>query len=303
MLWLPFAGNILFNFVVLQKKGCVATSFANDNKMFNDLGQFVVFSDVHFDPYYGTPDAYDYYRDCSNGPQFSTYGCESSEDLVRSVIANAARVSPNPDFILFTGDMTRHGTASLGEKAQQTVYRAFTLVESLLRQYFPNQTVLTLPPMDLGNNDFESDYRLDITSLEPCFVETADDGTEILPNATNSWLSDLAITFRSQFISESEAAIFACGGYLSREINNGLDVIVLNSLLWSDAIVTNNYDKAALKGEDFDPFGQHAWLAQELTQLRNKGKKAYITGHIPPIAISYYPYEGGPLLFDTHSRR
>jgi len=99
-----------------------------------------------------------------------------------------------------------------------------------------------------------------------------------------------------------ESETFACGGYLSREIHPGLNVIALNSLVWSNQIETQFFN-TQLENDDFDPFGQHEWLHKELEDLRNAGKKAYIIGHIPPIVSSYYKGEGGPLLFDSHSRR
>ena len=102
--------------------------------------------------------------DCSDAdsPPFSKYEWESSKDLIISVIANAARTRPKPDFILCTGDMTRHRTNILGskERAQESVNSALTSVLELLRQYFPNVTLLSFPAIDLGNNDFESDYVL-----------------------------------------------------------------------------------------------------------------------------------------------
>ena len=255
-----------------------------------DVGEFIVFSDVHYDSDYGTPSAYGQAA-CSNGAnKVSTLHCGTNKNLLTSVVASAAKESPNPDFILFTGDMTRHNN----KNGEQAVKNAFGILEKLLEQYFPNKPAVALPPLDLGNNDFKYDYKLDITSLQPCFGPK--------PVATNLWLKELAHTFQSQFISCLESETFACGGYLSREIYPRLNVISLNSLAWSNQIETQFFTNE-LENDDFDPFGQHEWLRKELKDLRSAGKKAYIIGHIPPIVSSYYKGKGRPLLFDSHSRR
>lgn len=335
---LEFSSSILNSSILLLLKVLLSMMLPRLDKSFVECtattatgmkGKFLIFSDVHYDAFYGTSDAFTLSKwngknPCSqrDAPYFSTYGCESNYNLIQSVLANAALAIPNPDFIICTGDWTRHGadrTATNTNSVQSTVDQAFHLVLSqLLPLYFPNVTLLALPPLDLGNNDYESDYRLDITSLQPCLIQnysptSATGGSSssnandtiisLLPNATNSWLSSIAQTFQSSFVSQEEEAVFACGGYLSREVTPGLHIIVLNTLLWSDALISNHYDKATLSQDGFDPFGQHQWLQYELLRLRQLGKKAYITGHIPPIAISYYPYEGNPLLFESHTRR
>jgi len=242
-------------------------------------GKFLIFSDIHYDAFYGTSDAFTLSKwsnknPCSqrDAPYFSTYGCESNFNLIQSLLANAAQAYPNPDFIICTGDWTRHGadrTTTNTNSVQSTVDQAFHVVLSqLLPLYFPNVTLLALPPLDLGNNDYESDYRLDITSLQPCLVQNYSTTTAADAAGSSSSYADNAITF-----------------------------------LWSDALISNHYDKNTLSQDGFDPFGQHQWLKYELTRLRQLGKRAYITGHIPPIAISYYPYEGNPLLFESHTRR
>jgi len=76
-------------------------------------GKFVWFSDLHWDPEYGTPKAKKHLEGapCQNAdaPKFGAYGCGSPKALVESSIAEAALASGgNPDFILLTGDLLRH---------------------------------------------------------------------------------------------------------------------------------------------------------------------------------------------------
>ena len=283
----------------------------------SNVGKFLLFSDLHYDRFYATALAANehdvYTKGCneSNAPIFSKYYCDSSRELVESFVVNAAYACPEPDFIIFTGDATRHDIFK--ENPSETVYDAYDFLYKVLRKSFPNTPLASLPPIDLGNNDFDENYHEDVSSLKPCLVGA--NGS--LPLSTSSWLSNMANYFRSRyFISDVEAAVFSCGGedevevgvgmsasfsfvvsflilhcyfaafclgYLSREVIDGLHIIVLNSVLWSTNLRTSTYSDVSIEEGNVDPFGQHMWLIEELTNLRGAGKKAYITGHTPLI--------------------
>lgn len=276
----------------------------------NLTGKFLFFSDVHLDPFYGTKDAKKYKENApcqnSDAPPYSAYGCESNEALVVSSIWNAAQSMPNPDFILFTGDATRHSTSSVGtgseDVVEKMVHKTIQFIYDTVNTYFPDVPVLSLPPLDLGNNDFEDDYKIEITSTDACLV--GENGT--LPQSTSPWFADMVSSFPFSFINEEEKAVFACGGYLSREVTKDLYIIVLNTVLWSSEL--NNHqekqgNKKARIDSTFDPFGQHEWLAVTLKEIRNMKKRAYITGHIPPIVESYIHSVGNNLMDPSHLHR
>ncbi|KAL7528102.1 hypothetical protein ACHAWF_002437 [Thalassiosira exigua] len=131
--------------------------------------------------------------------------------------------------------------------------------------------------MDLGNNDFSSNYYVNVTSHEPC-LPTVFGGSETLPAATNEWLKQVAEQQSDSFASELQKATFACGGYMNHVVNENLGVIVLNTVvwnLWHVPVPTSELDKA-------NPFGQFAWLRNQFLASRDVGRKLYITGHIPP---------------------
>jgi len=267
-------------------------------------GKFVLMSDSHYDPFYGTTDAYKHTvtAPCkeSNAPPFSTQGCDSSRALVRSTVANAAKVLPDPDFILFLGDATRHGASMVKINVSDVVLETIDLVPSLVQEYYGNVPLLSMPPLDLGNNDFLDDYTIDVTSQQACLV--GQDGS--LPSATNDWLRTVAETYRSYFVSEEEAAVFACGGYFVRQVTGRLAIIVLNTVLWSSDLQSDySLTKIDITDPAVDPFGQHAWLNYTLADLQDKGIKAYVTGHIPPVLMSYSSNVGEPMMYEWHMER
>lgn len=78
--------------------------------MSEDERYFLWFSDIHFDPYYGTPQGYsaDDLCNITSLPSIGKHGCDSPEALVRSVLQAAADVASDtpskPSFIIVTGD-------------------------------------------------------------------------------------------------------------------------------------------------------------------------------------------------------
>ena len=134
----------------------------------NTTSTFIWFTDVHYDQYYGTsqaafhggphPSCPGYEENhCNNtdSPKYSIYGCGASRDLVESFISEAARVTNGkPDFILFTGDATRHFADDLKDGAISTVHDAVSYIHNTTKEHFPDVPVYQLPTPVLGNNDW-----------------------------------------------------------------------------------------------------------------------------------------------------
>lgn len=89
-----------------------------------DEQYFIWLSDLHLDPHYATPKAFQasYYADanCSNyaAPSMGTYGCDSPRELVRSALDHAVNITTavrnaSPAFVIVTGDIIRHGVDQL----------------------------------------------------------------------------------------------------------------------------------------------------------------------------------------------
>jgi len=310
----------------------------NDNDDDKNIGTFVWLTDAHYDAYYGTPyaevhipgspcnltasedgggDGVSSSSVLPGPPPFSAYGCGSNLRLLEAAFGAAAAAAGSgettntnttrtaPDFVLFTGDSTRHradevpnnnGTAPV---AGATALAAIDAVQDLFARYFPNVPVVQLPALDLGNNDLSGgDYVLNVTSHEPCLATTTttttdkSDGNTSLPRATNEWLELLSVRQSRAFATDLERATFACGGYLNRRISDGdgdenngggLHVLVLNTIVLAakHTPVPTGLDAA-------DPFGQFRWLEHELGDIRANGGKAYVTGHVPPMLHSLW---------------
>ncbi|KAL7547445.1 hypothetical protein ACHAWF_010742 [Thalassiosira exigua] len=226
----------------------------------------------------------------TDAPTFSAFGCGSPLALVSAAVEAAANATldlswPSPDFVLFTGDNTRHNSFGPDDALED-----IREVQKLFREYFPGTPLVKLPTLDLGNNDFPSDYYINVTSHEPC-LPTVSDGSETLPAATNEWLKLVAEQQSDSFVSELQKATFACGGYMNHVVNENLSIIVLNTVvwdLWHEPVPTLELDKA-------DPFGQFAWLRNQFLAARDAGRNLYITGHIPPMLQSYTGSLGLPL--------
>jgi hypothetical protein len=76
----------------------------------NEEKYFLWFSDIHFDPYYATAQAYSADGICNitDLPSVGKHGCDSSAALVRSAIHTARMLNidepSQPSFIIVTGD-------------------------------------------------------------------------------------------------------------------------------------------------------------------------------------------------------
>jgi len=272
-----------------------------NNQDTEDIGTFLWLTDTHVDVYYGTSNAevHKSGAPCAseNAPKLSAYGCGASLDLFESALIDAAASSSSlvgskgssPDFILFTGDSTRHDTqnvviqnvtgnetniGNIVDDAMRIVYKSFVT-------RFPSVPLVELPSLDLGNNDFLGDYQLHVTSFEPCLVVTnegdndegeaaaEDELVATLPKATNDWLIEVADKFRYVFVDDTEHAVFACGGYMNRRIQNKLRIISLNTVVWSLSHKPKINDTAEL----LDPFGQMAWLQVQLDAAKKNKEK------------------------------
>ena len=220
-------------------------------------GAFVWFSDFHLDLYYGGDNAYNAIE-CSvdNGRHFQ-YGCDAPINLVKGAIAASKKVSPNPKFILVTGDLSRHGI-STGEfnDPEKEVESSLSTVAKILLDTFPNSSIIP----SLGNNDITPDYYLDAEH----------------PN--NDLLNSAADVF-SGLLSNEELTTFRYGGYFARSLSN-LRVLSINTLVYS---TRHEPDQTNV----IDPYEQFLWMEGQLDDARKHNHFVYIVGHIPPTIGSY----------------
>ena len=214
-------------------------------------------SDIHYDPYFGTPKAFatPTTTTCANAT-VAQYGCDSPWSLIQSAMLDVA--SRNPSFVIVTGDYTRHAMDQVSDSesdAQLPIIRNVTM--ELQANLSPGTTILPV----LGNNDVLPDYYLDVVAMDR-------------NSSQLKWLGDTLLDL--QVISEDEATLFRYGGFYARTIGQ-IRIVCLNTVVYSV------YHTPKVPDFNSDPYGQFTWLQRELESNEN----VYIVGHIPPTISSY----------------
>mmetsp|Transcript_5485 Transcript_5485/g.8363 ORF Transcript_5485/g.8363 Transcript_5485/m.8363 type:complete len:511 (+) Transcript_5485:118-1650(+) len=229
---------------------------------------FLWLSDLHYDPYYGMDGAYgrrgtEFCAE-STDKVFGQYFCDASEELIRSAATSAVSMFPNSDFVVVTGDFSRHGTDQLKNPVQE-LGEILAKITKILHDVFDSdrdeEKSLSIIPT-LGNNDFTPDYYINITER---------------PNAL---LAVAADAFSGTLISQSEEETFREGGYLSRNVSDTLTILSINTLVYCNFHEPEQFDIE-------DPFDQFSWLEIQLSMARLASRRVYIVGHIPPAIGSY----------------
>jgi hypothetical protein len=246
-----------------------------------------IISDVHLDPYYGTPSAYSSCNSSGAAPPYSRKSCDSSVALVQSALEDVASQSAVADsvLILFLGDVPRHNMdifenldASTSSEKYAPDYDLIynitkavfgTLISDLSAKrlggsasmmYHPNVATV------LGNEDCTPDFHF-INSNEPSLHPG------LLRHAEA--LVDTGI------LTPLEGAAFERCGFYSRIINDtNLEIVCLNTVLYSSRQLPVNQSQA-------DPCGQFEWLrgllsAARLNDRNVSRRRVMVTGHIVP---------------------
>jgi len=254
--------------------------------------QFIWFSDIHLDPYYGTDRATQYsaYNDdqeCGTGKKvthpYGDYGCDAPPLLVESLIQRAAArycgttsdnnnnnnsTTSKVDFVMITGDFTRHHNDELLPNPLNATEDIIRTVSQTLTASFPANLPI-LP--NLGNNDVTPDYYLDYNNP-----------SEMLNMAFRGFKP----LFVASAFGENATTTFVRGGYYAYQLEeapSGLTILSLNTVLYATNHIPNNNDN----DKPDDPLGQFAWLEEELVQATQEQRSVYIIGHIPPSIGSY----------------
>ena len=275
-MFLFILGTLLFCHTVLASRHSLS-SFVPEPSISltqGDEGLFLLFSDIHYDPFYGTPRATNP-SNCSIGaPTPGQRNCDAPWSLVESSIAAAKKAYPNPDFIIFAGDLARHDMQKLGLDALPVMSSIIANVSSLFDSYFPNISRFGSPAVEahasivitLGNNDVVPGYNLDLNAPNATM------------NQTNPMLKLLADAWRHE-LSSDEYNNVALGGFYKREIVPGIHIFSINTLFYSTHHTPNTSFVT-------DPDAQFDWLKTQLFAVRAAGHRAYIVGHIPPVIDS-----------------
>ncbi|RNF16419.1 beta-fructofuranosidase-like protein [Trypanosoma conorhini] len=220
--------------------------------------QAVLVSDVHYDPFYGTPRAYG--RCVVPSPPLGAPACESSAGLVTSLSED---IGPTASYYMFVGgDLQRHAFSIEDHHINDTF--GF-VVEKLAGAFQPaahNDTSAVV--VAAGNNDMVPDYYFDVSKP----------ASKILQEESK-------LMQKYGVLALEEAKQFEKCAYYLRVISSTLRVIVLHSLLWCHTIYP------PISDAENDPCGQFEFLTTELANARKARAKVIIMSHIPPYVDSW----------------
>jgi len=207
--------------------------------------QWLVVSDIHFDPYLA-------------GASPSGYGNDSNAALLDATLAEMLRADPHPPVVVIAGDFLAHHFAQLAahhhEDAQTAAVRAMRAIAHRFGSAFPQARFI----VTLGNNDdYCGDYR-------------SEDGGSYQRALERIWLP----LVQRGGAHTSFARTFLHGGFYSDDVLDGrLRILVVNDIPWSF------FAGGPCQPARGDPAAtERAWLAREVRRERSIA----IVSHIPP---------------------
>lgn len=234
----------LFLFVVL---------FVFSETVMCKVSRFVHLSDTHHQVEYR--EKTDVTQGCLRGTgsagAFGDYWCDVPTATVASSFAAAARECPDPEFVVWSGDVIPHKFDLHGKQVTRWYLENVT---AWIAKTWPNhpKTIFAL-----GNHDNDP-----VNSFPPGVPE---------PFWVYEMVSDM---WRSQ-LSKDAAASLAKSGFYHEEITPGLRAVVLNTNIYYQK--NNGTDPT-----DPDPAGQLSWLRSTLAESARAGEKVLVVGHLPP---------------------
>jgi len=258
LVWLKQYWPVLFASV-----GCVfvfKNKFNAEVELFmSDIKHFVTLTDTHLN--------------VSNGHIgiFGMRGQDSTIKLLENTLYNARALNPSLSAFFYLGDSAVHSWAGDfigGPLSDSQVLDIVDVSLSTLQKYFsPNDFeyggIFTL----FGNNDYAPDYASGKNELE---LLSYTDSLVNRINATNHFKTEAVVALKQ--LSCYEAII-----------TPKLSAIVINTVFYSPLYSEN--------ASVTDPFGQFNCMARTLSQLKERGAKVYVVGHIPPACSSF---DGNP---------
>jgi sphingomyelin phosphodiesterase acid-like 3 len=254
----------------------VLPAFAN-----HDSPEFLVISDIHFDPF-ADPHLFDalhkspaaaWYSIFEAGAKtsFSQAGSDSNFALLRSSLDDARKRMPDPDFVLYGGDFLAHGwqdkydaLAPVPHAEDPVAYRSFTskvlhFLAEMFRERFPDVPIFAT----LGNEDaYCGDYQ-----LEP--------GGAFLEQFANVW----GPLIGDRGYHKWKEKILARGGYYSVRLPwfRASRLVVLNTVFFS-----NRYQNSCGRSDQTPALDQLRWLARTLQTAALRGEEVWLLMHVPP---------------------
>ena len=233
--------------------------------------------DLHPDRFYEVYSSTSEDAACHSGQgPAGIYGAETSECDSPIALINktmewvAKELKDEIDFVIWTGDSARHDNDDDYPRSDDQVLslNRFT-VHKMFEVFGKNNG-------DEKDDDPNNDY---IVPIIPTFGNNDILPHNILEKGPNRWTRTYAAIWR-HFIPEVQKHQFEQGGWFYVEvIPNKLAVFSLNTLYFFDSNAAA--DGCAAPAEP--GYRQLEWLRIQLQFMRERGVKAIMTGHVPPI--------------------
>lgn len=236
------------------------------------IGRFWHVSDLHLDPTYHITE--DPTKVCysskgvpaSNPGLFGDFMCDSPYTLIQSAFRHMTQVSPQPDFMIWTGDSPPHVPA--GELSTDIVIQVISNMTETIREYFPTMPVYPA----LGNHDYWPQDQF--------------------PTSTNTIYQAVAKIWEP-WLQPHSLLTLREGGFYCQLVRPGLRVLSLNTILY--------YSPNEVTVNETDPAGQFQWLQDTLDMAGQNREKVFIIGHVP---VGYLPYaRGTTAIRETYNER
>ncbi|CDK24813.1 unnamed protein product [Kuraishia capsulata CBS 1993] len=242
-------------------------------------GRFLHITDMHPDPLFrnGSSMRELCHRKSSGDDQASPYGdamsgCDSPELLVEETLNWISKnLKDKIDFVIWTGDNIRHDNDRRNPRLEMDIFDLNQQVADLVSATFMEEGDENILPLDrrikiipsLGNNDV---YPHNLFSPGPT-LQTR----------------ELFKIWRN-FVPAEQMHVFDRGAYFFTEVIPGkLVVMSINTLyLFRSNPLVDNCDSRKQPG-----FMLFQWLGVALKELRKKGMKVWLTGHVPPTPKNY----------------
>jgi sphingomyelin phosphodiesterase acid-like 3 len=241
-----------------------------------DGGQFWHISDLHLDHQYvegGNMSNWCHPTTTTDTPTINTnivgpagnYHCDSPADLVESALLAMKRFSPNPDFIVWTGDSAPHWRDPTPD--EEYILNVTKHVFTRLDRLFPNVSIIPA----LGNHDASPPDQF------PQYDPADKDKPEYYQKL---WKYG---AFGDHIDTEAMEDFQKCGFYSKvvtpTDNSMKLKFLVLNTnIYYHDNLTTGA-----------DPCGQMDWLNKTLESADMEKEKVFIVAHVPPGSFERNP--------------
>ncbi|ODQ64628.1 Endopolyphosphatase, partial [Nadsonia fulvescens var. elongata DSM 6958] len=252
-------------------------------------GKFLHITDIHPDPHYVSGSRVDNSCHSGKGKKHDGTGkfgapispCDSPMTLADETFKwIKENLIGKIDFIIWTGDNVRHDNDNRHPRTELQIFE--------LNEYIASKFIELLDADERSEHP-EDEKDDDTTQNDHVFSVIPSLGNnDVFPH--NLFAPGPTLQTRElyriwdNFVPQDQMHIFGRGAYYLQEvIPNKLAVISLNTLYW---FVRNPLVDTCDKHTD-PGFQQLEWLGIVLKELRSRGMKAWLSGHVPAIEKNY----------------